>query len=100
VELKIHRVLFGVNEKLQLTVDGVHHSVPYQFIPQNEKNWRVKASVSGGHMYIETREGVEIKFALYSLCVTVPEAMVNGTGRLCGLFGDVDGKCQNDMRGK
>jgi hypothetical protein len=91
-ELNIHGVLFAVNERLQLTVDGVAVSVPYQYIAPYESDWKVKASVAGGFMYITTREQVEIKFVLYTLCVTVPEEMVSGSGRLCGLFGDVDNK--------
>uniref|UniRef100_A0A914XIY7 C-type lectin domain-containing protein n=1 Tax=Plectus sambesii TaxID=2011161 RepID=A0A914XIY7_9BILA len=97
-ELRIHGHAFAVDQGLSLTVDGVTQPVPY-FYP-NETEWLVKAYISANWMYIMTKEGIQIAFALYFMCVSVSEEMMIGTGRLCGLFGDVDNNCKNDLRGK
>uniref|UniRef100_A0A914X2H4 VWFD domain-containing protein n=1 Tax=Plectus sambesii TaxID=2011161 RepID=A0A914X2H4_9BILA len=100
VELNIHGYTFKVEENLTLTVDGVKQSVPYTHYIPGDPAWRVKASVAAGQMRITTPENIGILFNAWDLCVTVPEDMVKGTGRLCGLFGDVDDDCKNDMRGR
>uniref|UniRef100_A0A914WIQ5 VWFD domain-containing protein n=1 Tax=Plectus sambesii TaxID=2011161 RepID=A0A914WIQ5_9BILA len=98
-ELNIHGSVFRVEGNLTLTVDGVIQSVPYTHYIPGDPNWRVKASVAADHMRMTTSENIEIVFYQYTLCVNLPEDMVKGTGRLCGLFGDVDNECRNDMRG-
>uniref|UniRef100_A0A914W192 VWFD domain-containing protein n=1 Tax=Plectus sambesii TaxID=2011161 RepID=A0A914W192_9BILA len=98
-ELNIHGYAFKVHENFTLTVEGVQQSVPYTHYIPGDPTWRVKASVSAGQMYITTPENIGMRFYSNLLCVTVPEDMVKGTGRLCGLFGDVDDDCRNDMRG-
>uniref|UniRef100_A0A914X2L2 VWFD domain-containing protein n=1 Tax=Plectus sambesii TaxID=2011161 RepID=A0A914X2L2_9BILA len=100
VELNIHGYVFKVDESLTLTVEGVKQSVPYTHYIPGDPNWKVKASVSYGQMRITTPENIEILFFEQVLCVSVPEDMVKGTGRIGGLFGDVDNDCKNDMRGR
>uniref|UniRef100_A0A914WAC7 EGF-like domain-containing protein n=1 Tax=Plectus sambesii TaxID=2011161 RepID=A0A914WAC7_9BILA len=98
-ELNIHGYAFKVQENFTLTVDGVKQSMPYTHYIPGDPNWRVKAYVSAGQIYITTPENIGLRSYSNLLCVTVPEDMVKGTGRLCGLFGDVDDDCKNDMRG-
>uniref|UniRef100_A0A914WI23 VWFD domain-containing protein n=1 Tax=Plectus sambesii TaxID=2011161 RepID=A0A914WI23_9BILA len=99
VELNIHGYVFNIQDNLTLTVNGVKQSVPYTLSLPGDPTWRVKASVVSGQMRITTPENIEILFYPMVLCVTVPEDMVKGTGRLCGLLGDVDNDCKNDMSG-
>uniref|UniRef100_A0A914WFR5 VWFD domain-containing protein n=1 Tax=Plectus sambesii TaxID=2011161 RepID=A0A914WFR5_9BILA len=98
-ELHIRGLVARVDRSLALTVDGIERSVPYTHYLLGDPTWRVKVSVAAGQMYITTPENIEIVFRYPTLCVNVPEDMVKGTGRLCGLFGDVDNDCKNDMRG-
>ncbi len=85
-----------VNAAQTLFVDGIITSTPYFKGGQN--NWSIRVYRSGGKTIIETDYHLTIEFSVYSFCLTVPSAApFSGAQTLCGLAGNIDGNCRNDM---
>uniref|UniRef100_A0A914Q589 Uncharacterized protein n=1 Tax=Panagrolaimus davidi TaxID=227884 RepID=A0A914Q589_9BILA len=88
---KIYMTLLGdlyINEQRQY----------YPYFYPNEANPKVTIRQNGWLKTIETEKGINVAFNGYTVCVTIPDCdAFYGKDKLCGLGGNYDGICANDV---
>uniref|UniRef100_A0A914R3V7 VWFD domain-containing protein n=1 Tax=Panagrolaimus davidi TaxID=227884 RepID=A0A914R3V7_9BILA len=70
----------------------------YPYFYPNEANPKVTIRQNGWLKTIETEKGINVAFNGYTVCVTIPDCdAFYGKDKLCGLGGNYDGICANDV---
>uniref|UniRef100_A0A914X4V2 Uncharacterized protein n=1 Tax=Plectus sambesii TaxID=2011161 RepID=A0A914X4V2_9BILA len=85
-----------VDRNQNVLVNGVQTSTPY--FKGTQQDWTIRVDRSGGQTIISTNYYLQITFSFLSFCIKMPSgAPFNGPQTLCGLAGNIDRNCLNDM---
>ncbi len=96
VEVYVYNQTFSVDRNQRLFVNGIRRPTPYYH--PNVRNVLVAIRQYGGDTHIESDFKLKVTFRYGKLCVTVPKAPpFIGSQTLCGLAGNIDNNCTNDL---
>ncbi|TKR58747.1 hypothetical protein L596_030156 [Steinernema carpocapsae] len=90
---------FFLDEKLNFLVNGQKNFFPYYYPSKDAK--KVSVENIGGTIYAQNEFGVLLKFAPYYVHLTVPQIPeFLGRDKLCGIAGNLNNICEDDLIGK
>lgn len=96
INLHVYGQNLSVDRSQQLYVNNIQQTKPF-FYP-NENNWNINVRADFWNTYLETDFHMLIQYRYCDMQLTMPViAETNGSTTLCGLSGNIDNECKNDL---
>uniref|UniRef100_A0A914EGN7 Uncharacterized protein n=1 Tax=Acrobeloides nanus TaxID=290746 RepID=A0A914EGN7_9BILA len=97
VEVNLRGITIHIDEQMRLYVNGIR--AYYNYYYPSYQNPQVSVLYKcNGEVKITGVDNIEVVFKPWSLCVSIPDvADFQGPDVLCGLAGNRDKNCQNDL---